>query len=60
MAVGVNTLKEFAKQNGDSQKETISTFGSHVSFTKRLKQLLDLHLILLFMKGNPEEPKCRT
>ncbi|KAI3962109.1 hypothetical protein MKW98_008267, partial [Papaver atlanticum] len=57
MAAGANTFKEFAKQSWDSQKETISTFGSHVLFTKRLKQLLDLHLILLFMKGNPEEPK---
>ncbi|KAI3845487.1 hypothetical protein MKX03_023422 [Papaver bracteatum] len=59
MATRANSFKEFAKLNRDSPKETFSTYGSHVSFMKRLKQLLDLHPILLFMKGNLEEPKCR-
>ncbi|KAI3892185.1 hypothetical protein MKW92_011998 [Papaver armeniacum] len=54
----LETVKEFAKQNGASQKETISTSGSHVPVEKRLKQLVDSHPIMLFMKGNPEEPKC--
>ncbi|MCL7029683.1 hypothetical protein MKW94_017298 [Papaver nudicaule] len=61
MAAGANmleTVKEFAKQNGASQKEAVSTSGSHVPLEKRLKQLVDSHPVMLFMKGNPEEPKC--
>ncbi|KAI3846750.1 hypothetical protein MKX03_028266 [Papaver bracteatum] len=61
MAAGANmleTVKEFAKQNGASQKETIPTSGIHVPVEKRLKQLVDSHPIMLFMKGNLEEPKC--
>ncbi|KAI3897003.1 hypothetical protein MKX03_015827 [Papaver bracteatum] len=60
-AAGTNmleTVKEFAKQNGASQKETIATSVSHGPFIKWLKQLFDLHPILLFMKGDPAEPKC--
>ncbi|KAI3836269.1 hypothetical protein MKW92_035915 [Papaver armeniacum] len=56
MAAGANmleTVKEFAKQNGASQKETISTSGSHVPVEKRLKQLVDSHPIMLFMKRKP-------
>lgn len=61
MAAGptiLETVQELAKENGASQH------GSHVSpsmgenLKKRLHQLVNSHPIMLFMKGDPESPKC--
>ncbi|KAK0578464.1 hypothetical protein LWI29_010798 [Acer saccharum] len=51
MAAGptvLETVKEMFTDNGSSQD----------ALNKRLQQLIDSHPIMLFMKGNPEEPKC--
>ncbi|XAR66454.1 Peptide-N(4)-(N-acetyl-beta-glucosaminyl)asparagine amidase [Bertholletia excelsa] len=61
MAAGptiLETVKEFAKENGSSQVETLSQSGLPDGLKKRLQQLVDSQPVMLFMKGNPEEPKC--
>ncbi|KAF8409281.1 hypothetical protein HHK36_005355 [Tetracentron sinense] len=54
----LETVKEFANGNGSSQTESPSPYGLSNSLTKRLQQLVDSHTVMLFMKGNPKEPKC--
>lgn len=57
MAAGptiLETIQELAKENGSSQVK----IGAGVTLKKRLQQLIDSNPIMLFMKGNPEEPKC--
>ncbi|OVA00586.1 Glutaredoxin [Macleaya cordata] len=61
MAAGptiLETVKEFAKQNGSSKTESQPPSGHSVPLEKRLQQLVDSHPVMLFMKGSPEEPKC--
>ncbi|KAF8411160.1 hypothetical protein HHK36_003703 [Tetracentron sinense] len=61
MAAGstvLETVKEFAKENGSAQTESSSPSGLSNSLKKRLQQLVDSHSVMLFMKGSPEEPKC--
>lgn len=57
MAAGptiLETIKELAKENGSSQVK----IEAGVTLKKRLQQLIESNPIMLFMKGNPEEPKC--
>ncbi|PRQ28920.1 putative peptide-N(4)-(N-acetyl-beta-glucosaminyl)asparagine amidase [Rosa chinensis] len=57
MAAGatiLETIKELAKENGSSQEK----IGASDTLKKRLQQLIESNPIMLFMKGNPEEPKC--
>ncbi|XP_043702687.1 monothiol glutaredoxin-S17 [Telopea speciosissima] len=54
----LETVKVFAKENGSSQKESSSTSGLSDTLKKRLQELVHSHLVMLFMKGNPEEPRC--
>lgn len=57
MAAGstiLETIKDLAKENGSSQVK----IGAGDTLQKRLKQLIESNPIMLFMKGNPEEPKC--
>ncbi|KAM5588256.1 hypothetical protein ABKV19_006610 [Rosa sericea] len=57
MAAGstiLETIKELAKENGSSQVK----IGAGDTLKKRLQQLIESNPIMLFMKGNPEEPKC--
>ncbi|PIA26902.1 hypothetical protein AQUCO_08600052v1 [Aquilegia coerulea] len=59
MAAGptlLETVKDLAQENGSSQKSSIS--DSEDSLNKRLEQLVNSHPVMLFMKGNPEQPKC--
>lgn len=61
MAAGpsiLETVKEFAKENGSSQVESQLPPGVSDGLKKRLQQVIDSHTIMLFMKGSPEEPKC--
>ncbi|GAV91205.1 Thioredoxin domain-containing protein/Glutaredoxin domain-containing protein [Cephalotus follicularis] len=61
MAAGptvLETIKEFAKENGSSQVEKQVKPAHGDALKKRLQQLIDSHPIMLFMKGNPEEPEC--
>uniref|UniRef100_A0A452YJZ0 Thioredoxin domain-containing protein n=1 Tax=Aegilops tauschii subsp. strangulata TaxID=200361 RepID=A0A452YJZ0_AEGTS len=43
-------VQEMARQNGSSAAES--------TLKKRLEQLVNSHPVILFMKGNPEEPRC--
>uniref|UniRef100_A0ACD5TJ28 Uncharacterized protein n=1 Tax=Avena sativa TaxID=4498 RepID=A0ACD5TJ28_AVESA len=45
-------VQELAQQNGSSAA------GSATALNKRLEQLVNSHAVILFMKGNPEEPRC--
>lgn len=45
-------VQELARQNGSSAAE------SATALNKRLEQLVNSHPVILFMKGNPEEPRC--
>ncbi|KAH7838725.1 hypothetical protein Vadar_030328 [Vaccinium darrowii] len=61
MAAGpsiLETVKELNKQNGSSKAEIQVPPGLSDGLKKRLQQLVDSHAVMLFMKGNPEEPKC--
>ncbi|KAH7545979.1 monothiol glutaredoxin-S17 [Ziziphus jujuba] len=61
MAAGptiLETVKELAKENGSSQVENKVQTGLTSALKKRLQELIDSHPIMLFMKGNPEEPRC--
>ncbi|CAK9181797.1 unnamed protein product [Ilex paraguariensis] len=61
MAAGptvLETVKEFAKENGSSQVESQFPSSPNDRQTKRLQHLVNCHPVMLFMKGSPEEPKC--
>ncbi|KDP20960.1 hypothetical protein JCGZ_21431 [Jatropha curcas] len=61
MAAGssiLETVKELAKENGSSQVENQVQPGSGDALANRLQQLINSHPVMLFMKGNPEAPKC--
>jgi hypothetical protein len=61
MAAGptiLETVQEFAKENGSSKVENQVKPGLSDALKKRLQQLIDSQPIMLFMKGNPGEPKC--
>ena len=45
-------MQELAQQNGSSAAV------SATALNKRLEQLVNSHPVILFMKGNPEEPRC--
>lgn len=57
MAAGPYVL-ESVKENGSSKVESQLPAGLSEGLTKRLRQIIDSHPVMLFMKGNPEEPKC--
>ncbi|XP_057764504.1 monothiol glutaredoxin-S17 [Salvia miltiorrhiza] len=61
MAAGptiLETVQELAKENGASQHINQSPPSMGDNLKKRLQQLVNSHPIMLFMKGNPESPKC--
>ncbi|KAL2244464.1 monothiol glutaredoxin-S17 [Sesamum indicum] len=61
MAAGptvLETVKELAKENGASPSPIQLPSGIGDELKKRLQQLVNSHPIMLFMKGNPESPKC--
>lgn len=61
MAAGptvLETVKDLATQNGSSNAETANSIPTD-NLTKRLQRLIDSRPVFLFMKGNPEQPKCR-
>lgn len=45
-------VQQLAQQNGSSAAE------SATALNKRLEQLVNSHPVILFMKGNPDEPRC--
>ncbi|CAJ1936452.1 unnamed protein product [Sphenostylis stenocarpa] len=62
MAAGaavLETVKELAKEKDSSKEKTQVQPGLSVSLKKRIQQLVDSHPLMLFMKGTPEEPKCK-
>ena len=54
----LESVQEFAKQNGSSGSEKEKKTGLDESLKGRLKQLIDSNTVMLFMKGSPDEPKC--
>ncbi|XP_057499921.1 monothiol glutaredoxin-S17-like [Actinidia eriantha] len=61
MAAGptvLETVREFAKENGSSKVESQLPPGLSDGLEKRLQQLIDSQAVMLFMKGSPKEPKC--
>ncbi|GFY91864.1 thioredoxin family protein [Actinidia rufa] len=61
MAAGptvLETVGEFAKENGSSKVESQLPPGLSDGLEKRLQQLIDSQAVMLFMKGSPKEPKC--
>ncbi|KAH9614737.1 hypothetical protein KSS87_002878 [Heliosperma pusillum] len=48
----LEAVQDLAKSNG------LSPIGHGNDLDQELKQLINSHPIMLFMKGNPEEPKC--
>ncbi|GAB4826949.1 Monothiol glutaredoxin-S17 [Ancistrocladus abbreviatus] len=61
MAAGptvLETVKEFAKDSGSSPLSTHLPSGPSDELSTKLKQLINSHPVMLFMKGSPEEPKC--
>lgn len=61
MAAGptiLETVQELAKENGASQHSSQVSPSMGENMKKRLHQLVNSHPIMLFMKGDPESPKC--
>ncbi|XP_043689434.1 monothiol glutaredoxin-S17-like [Telopea speciosissima] len=61
MAAGpavLESVREFAKENGSSRKESSSMSDHSDPLKNRLQELVHSHSLMLFMKGSPEEPKC--
>lgn len=54
----LETVKDFAKENGSSKAKTQLPSDLSDGLTKRLQQLVESHPVMLFMKGSPKEPKC--
>lgn len=54
----LETVKEFAKENGSSHQTNPVQPGLGDALTKRLQQLIDSYPVILFMKGSPEAPRC--
>ncbi|KAK7369014.1 hypothetical protein VNO80_11048 [Phaseolus coccineus] len=62
MAAGsavLEAVKELAKENDSSKEKNLVQPGLSGPLKKRLQQLVDSHPVFLFMKGTPEEPKCK-
>lgn len=57
-ATVLETVKEFAQENGSAKVENQGKHGLGEALKKRLELLINSHPIMLFMKGSPEEPKC--
>ena len=61
MAAGptiLETVKEFAKENGSSHLDNQGKPDVSDALKKRLQQLIDSNPVMLFMKGSPDEPRC--
>ncbi|CAL9015418.1 unnamed protein product, partial [Prunus brigantina] len=49
---------ELTKENESSQEQIQVQDGLDDALKRRLQQLIDSNLVMLFMKGTPEDPKC--
>ncbi|BAT73739.1 hypothetical protein LR48_Vigan01g060700 [Vigna angularis] len=61
MAAGsavLEAVKDLAQVDASKEKNLVEP-GLSGSLKKRLQQLVDSHPVFLFMKGTPEEPKCK-
>ena len=54
----LETVQEFAKENGSSNAEKERKPGLDDALKVRLQQLVDSDPVILFLKGTPEEPRC--
>ncbi|XP_062096500.1 monothiol glutaredoxin-S17 [Humulus lupulus] len=61
MAAGPTVLeavKEIAKDNGSSHVDNQGKTGTNDALNKRLQQLIVSNIVMVFIKGTPEEPRC--
>ncbi|PKA45903.1 Monothiol glutaredoxin-S11 [Apostasia shenzhenica] len=54
----IELAKEVAKHNDTSKTETTSSSLTD-TLMKQLQQLVNSHPVFLFMKGTPDQPKCK-
>ncbi|KAI5350792.1 hypothetical protein L3X38_003683 [Prunus dulcis] len=55
----LDTVQELAKETGSSEEQIQAQNGLDDALKRRLQKLIDSNRVMLFMKGTPEEPKCR-
>ncbi|KAA0052691.1 monothiol glutaredoxin-S17 [Cucumis melo var. makuwa] len=53
----LETVRELARDNGSVTESKVPP-GLSSALQKKIQQLIDSNPIMLFMKGNPEEPRC--
>ncbi|XP_008245795.1 PREDICTED: monothiol glutaredoxin-S11-like [Prunus mume] len=53
------TVQELAKEAESSEEQIQAQNALDDALKRRLKKLIDSNRVMLFMKGTPEEPKCR-
>ncbi|PON96067.1 Monothiol glutaredoxin-related [Trema orientale] len=54
----LETVKEFAKENGPSHVDNKGKPGVNDALKGRLQQLIESNPVMVFMKGSPDEPRC--
>ncbi|XP_021803887.1 monothiol glutaredoxin-S17-like, partial [Prunus avium] len=52
-------VQELAKVSGSSEEQIQAQTGLDDAMKRRLQKLIDSNRVMLFMKGTPEEPKCK-
>ncbi|PQQ10464.1 monothiol glutaredoxin-S11-like [Prunus yedoensis var. nudiflora] len=55
----LETIQELTKENESSQEQIQAQDGLDDALKRRLQQLINSNRVMLFMKGTPEEPKCK-
>ncbi|XP_047330304.1 monothiol glutaredoxin-S17 [Impatiens glandulifera] len=58
MAAASTILESVKELSRDNKTEKIQSSNKSEDLQKRLQELIDSHPIMLFMKGNPENPQC--
>ncbi|PQM33105.1 monothiol glutaredoxin-S17-like [Prunus yedoensis var. nudiflora] len=55
----LGTVQELVKETESSEEQIQAQNGLEDALKRRLHKLIDSNLVMLFMKGTLEEPKCR-
>ncbi|PQQ03646.1 monothiol glutaredoxin-S17-like [Prunus yedoensis var. nudiflora] len=55
----LETIQELTKENESSQEQIQAQDSLDDALKRRLQQLINSNRVMLFMKGTPEEPKCK-
>ncbi|XP_021833815.1 monothiol glutaredoxin-S17-like [Prunus avium] len=59
VAASLGTVQELVKEIESSKEQIQAQNGLDDALKRRLQKLIDSNRVMLFMKGTPEEPKCR-